>query len=177
METAMIRYRPQWRLRPQAQFSVNPDQTVTFKDPIGDVLLPAGYISLLQKTDGFLAGGDDNWFVTGYQTGTKSLALMGFFGFFSVVSGTSQYQRSPYHDGYLVPKGYIGIGECEGDTYLTDLLICCIPGHPDYGRVLTWMRSQFPWMTGENTRGFGVAANNITDFLNNLTLRQKLSHT
>ncbi len=156
---------------------VNADQTVTFKDPVGNVLLPAAYLSFMQITDGLVMKGDDNWFVSIYKNGQKTLKMQGFFGFFATLNGTWRYQHNPYHAVRVVPEGYIGIGQCEGDTYATDVLLCCIPGHADYGKVFTWMQSQHPWMTGDNTRGFGFAANNLTDFLNNLTRREALSQT
>ncbi|MGL5011980.1 MAG: hypothetical protein ACRC6I_19085 [Paracoccaceae bacterium] len=84
------------------------------------------------------------------------------------------YQENVYHDGYTVPKGYVHIGQCEGDANYTDLQLCCIPGHPDYGKVFTWVNTQDPWMTGDNTRGLGFAANSLTQLLNNLTQREVL---
>jgi hypothetical protein len=176
MDPAMIHHRPTWHSRSPVPIKVNPDKTVSFKAPIGDVALPAAYLSFMQETDGFTVRGDDSWFVTKYKSGPKTLQLLGLSGFFAALDHTWRYQHNPYHDARVVPKGYVGIGQCEGDVYPTDVLLCCDPGHADDGKVFTWMQSQHPWMTGDNTRGLGLAANNLTDLLNNLSRREALSH-
>jgi hypothetical protein len=166
--------RPHWRIKPPAPFTLNPDSTLKFSGPIGNVLLPQDYLAFLRNSDGLALRSDDSWFITRYDTGPKILQLEHLSALSSVMNMTWGYQDNVYHDGYTVPKGYVRIGQCEGDAAYTDLQLCCIPGHSDYGRVFTWMNTQDPWMTGDNMRGLGLAANSFTELMNNLTFKDRL---
>ncbi|SFA52378.1 hypothetical protein SAMN04487972_109104 [Paracoccus halophilus] len=88
--------------------------------------------------------------------------------------GTWGFQESLYHDGYMVPKGYVDIGTAEGDKEYTSVLLSVRKGESDFGKVFTWMESHDPWMEGENTQGLGFVADSFTEFMNNLTDRQNL---
>jgi hypothetical protein len=154
--------------------TLNADGTLTFSGPTGNVLLPPDYLAFMQLTDGAWTKGPDAWFITRYDSGVKILELEGVHGWRSVMLGTWGYQENLYHNEFTVPQGYVSIGQCEGDAAYTDLQLCCIPGHPDYGRVFTWMNTQDPWMTGDNMRGLGLAANSFTELMNNLTFKDQL---
>jgi hypothetical protein len=169
-----ISLRPHWRIEAPAPIKLNPDGTLTFSGPIGPVLLPPSYLEFLQLSDGLLTRGDDSWFISHYEHGPKILQLEYLSTLFSVMNGTWGYQDNVYHDGYTVPKGYAKIGTVEGDGNYTDLQLCVIPGHPDYGKVFTWMQSQDPWMTGENTQGLGYAGTDFVSFMNGLTFKDRL---
>ena len=169
-----IKIRSHWKLKAPANISLNPDQTMTFQGPVGDVLLPEDYLAFLRMTDGLWVKGPDSWFVTGYDVGPLILQLEGLVDLSSVMLGTWFYQENLYHDDITVPPGYIKIGQAEGDADYTHVQLCCIPGHPDYGRVFTWMNTQDPWMTGDNMRGLGLAANSFTELMNNLTYKDRL---
>jgi hypothetical protein len=169
-----LEIRPHWSVDPPTDFTLNPDGTLTFQGPIGDILLPPDYLEFLRFCDGMGVRGDDSWFISGYDAGPKILQLEYLCSLFSVMNGTWRYRDNLYHKEIVAPPGYVCIGQCEGDGNYTDLQLCVIPGHPDYGKVFTWMQSQDPWMTGENTQGLGYAGTDFTSFMNGLTFKDRL---
>ena len=170
---------PVWDLNDPGHVPVNPDGTVTFKGPVGDVALPGDYVELLQKTDGLGTKDKQAWFVAHFAKGAVILELEWLGELANAMSVTWGYFDALDHDLPLVPEGYIFIGRAfphyedatKGDF---DVLLCCLPDHHDRGKVFAWPRSADPWMEGDNRHGLGFVADSFSDFMNTLAAREDL---
>lgn len=176
-----VKLRSQWELNDPARILFNSDGSVKFKGPVGDLFLPDDYLALLKITDGLGIDYDDEdaWFVARFPNGPVILNAYGVKNLRGLMLSTWRYFDNEDHGRPLVPDGFISIGTAapapsdiaKGEF---DVLLCCLRGHGDYGKVYAWPQSEDPWMEGENTSGLGFVANSFTEFMNNLTDRKNL---
>ena len=174
-----VRINPAWDLNDPGKINVNADGTVTFKGPVGDVLLPNAYTELLLASDGLGTKDTNAWFVALFPAGAVILELEWLGGLSNAMSVTWGYADALDHDLPLLPEGYIFIGRAaphfeDATKGEFDVLLCCLPDHQDYGKVFVWPRSPDPWMEGENTHGLGLVADTFSNFMNNLSPRAEL---
>ncbi|KGJ01598.1 hypothetical protein SAMN04487972_1633 [Paracoccus halophilus] len=87
---------------------------------------------------------------------------------------TWDYYIYPEPEKHKLPLGFMGIGYAEPAPNGVDVVLNVDTSSLDYGKVYAWVRTNDPWMTGNNKRGLGFVADSFTEFMNNLTDKKNL---
>ncbi|MBK4218243.1 SMI1/KNR4 family protein [Paracoccus caeni] len=168
-----IKWNPAWQLDPPAQIDINPDGTVTFEGPVGNVLLPKEYLDFLLISDGAALRDRGSWFLARFQNGLLVGEIEWLGGIDTVMGTTWNLYVYPDPEKNKVPDGFINVGFAPGQEDM-DILLNVNRSSSDFGKVYAWINADDPWMIGDNTRGLGFVANSFNEFMNNLTDRKNL---
>ena len=170
-----ITWNPKWQLKAPAAFDFNPDGSVTFKGPVGDVFLPADYVAFMQVSDGAALRDKGAWFIARFDDGVMLLQIEWLGDMRSVMLGTWEFYEHPDPATHILPQLFVNIGYADpAHPDGAEVVMNVVKGDPDYGKVYAWVKANDPWMTGDNTRGLGHVADSFTAFMNGLTDRENL---
>jgi hypothetical protein len=164
-----IIWRKEWQLNPPADLPFNPDGTVAFGEPVGNLRLPADYIGFMSISEGAALRDKGSWFLGRFSDGLALFEIEWLGGVRNLILTTNSYRRH----GRVSPN-HVFIGYAEPGPDGSDVVLNAAVGDPDYGKVFVWIRANDPWMTGDNTRGLGFVANSFNDFMNNLAPKEAL---
>jgi hypothetical protein len=167
-------WRPEWQLDQPANIELNEDGTVTFKGPIGRILLPDQYLAFLRHSDGAALRDKGSWFLGRFHDGVVLFEIEWLGGLDTAMHGTWAFYETTDPALHKLPLTYVSIGYAEPGSGGSDVVMNVQPGDPDYGKVFVWIKANDPWMTGDNTRGLGFVANGFNDFMNNLAPKERL---
>ncbi|MBT0957823.1 SMI1/KNR4 family protein [Alphaproteobacteria bacterium KMM 3653] len=167
-----LKWRPEWQRKEPASIPFNADGSVTFKGPVGDVVLPKEYSDFLQISEGAALRDRGSWFAGRFDEGVALFEIEWLGTLRNAMMQTWGYYEVPEQEQHLLPPTYVFIGYAEPGP--SDVVINVAQGDPDYGKVFVWTPVREPWMTGQNTRGLGLVADSFNDFMNGLAAKDEL---
>ncbi|MFM2390219.1 MAG: hypothetical protein RLZZ437_1774 [Pseudomonadota bacterium] len=167
-----IIWRPEWQLRPPEDLPFNPDGSLAFGEPVGNLTLPSDYLGFKRRAGAAALRDRGSWFLARFDDGTLLCEIAWLGSWRSVRLGTLNYNSDPDPADRCLPPIFVSIGYAEPGPM--DVVMNVEQGDPDFGKVYVWFPSHDPWMTGTNTRELGFVANSFADFMNNLARREAL---
>ena len=114
---------------------------------------------------------DEEFFTAKYPSGEKKLMLDGIFDPAHIHSQNAIVAESSYAPpgSQILPTSHYAFADAWDDQSQHLLLVNLDQNHADYGKIYAWHLAHDPLGTGDNTNGVGYVANDLREFLDNLS--------
>ena len=166
-----ININPKWQLNEPADVRLDANGKFPLLHGLNPMCLPEDYLAFMSKSEGAALKDRDGYFLAHFKDRIDILEIEWLGDLTNLEIGTSNYLLDNRKDR-LVPEGFAKIGFAEPGPY--DIVMNVREGDADYGQIYVWLQAFDPWMSGDNTLGFGWVADNFTAFMNGLTARENL---